>query len=95
MKKSDLVDSIASKGGLQKAQIQTIVDHVFELIAEGLAANEKIDLRGFGTFSVKESKARVGRNPRTGEPINIPARKVPGFKAGTELRKKVNPAAAE
>src|SRR5690348_6524441 len=94
MKKSDLVDSIAAKIGVPKAQVQQMVDDVFDLIADGLTRGEKIDLRGFGTFSVKDSAARTGRNPQTGEPINIPARRVPGFKPGKELKEKVNAAGA-
>jgi integration host factor beta subunit len=94
MKKSDLVDAIAGKAGVPKAQAQTIVEDVFELIAEGLSKGEKIDLRGFGTFSVRESAARTGRNPQTGEAIQIPARRVPGFKPGKELRDRVNDAKA-
>jgi DNA-binding protein HU-beta len=98
MKKSDLVDAISGKAGVPKAQVQQMVDDVFDLIADGLAKGEKIDLRGFGTFSVRDSAARTGRNPQTGEPISIPARRVPGFKPGKELKEKVNnsakPAAA-
>jgi len=90
MKKSDLVDAISGKAGLPKAQVQQMVDDVFDLIADGLAKGEKIDLRGFGTFSVRDSAARTGRNPQTGEPISIPARRVPGFKPGKELKEKVN-----
>jgi DNA-binding protein HU-beta len=90
MKKSDLVDAIAGKAGTPKAQVQQMVDDVFELIAEGLSKGEKIDLRGFGTFSVRDSAARTGRNPQTGEPIAIPARRVPGFKPGKELKERVN-----
>src|SRR6516162_10389934 len=90
MKKSDLVDTIAGKVGLPKAQVQQMVDDVFDLIADGLARGEKIDLRGFGTFSVRDSAARQGRNPQTGEAISIPARRVPGFKPGKELKEKVN-----
>jgi DNA-binding protein HU-beta len=90
MKKSDLVDAISGKAGLPKGQVQQMVDDVFDLIAEGLAKGEKIDLRGFGTFSVRDSAARTGRNPQTGEPIAIPARRVPGFKPGKELKEKVN-----
>ncbi|HZS40523.1 MAG TPA: HU family DNA-binding protein [Polyangia bacterium] len=93
MKKSDLVDAIAGKAGTPKAQVQQMVDDVFELIAEGLSKGEKIDLRGFGTFSVRDSAARTGRNPQTGEPISIPARRVPGFKPGKELKERVNVAA--
>lgn len=90
MKKADLVDTIAGKVGLPKAQVQQMVDDVFDLIADGLAKGEKIDLRGFGTFSVRDSAARTGRNPQTGETINIPARRVPAFKPGKELKEKVN-----
>ena len=90
MKKSDLVDAIAGKTGVPKAQAQEIVEQVFDVIAAGLAGGEKIDLRGFGTFSVRNSAARTGRNPQTGEPIQIQARIVPGFKPGKELRERVN-----
>jgi DNA-binding protein HU-beta len=92
MKKSDLVDAISGKAGVSKAQVQQMVDDVFDLIADGLSKGEKIDLRGFGTFSVRDSAARTGRNPQTGEPIPIPARKVPGFKPGKELKERVNKA---
>jgi DNA-binding protein HU-beta len=94
MKKADLVDAIAGKAGVPKAQVQQMVDDVFDLIADGLTKGEKIDLRGFGTFSVRDSAARTGRNPQTGEAIQIPARKVPGFKPGKELKDKVNAVAA-
>ncbi len=93
MKKADLVDAIASKTNVPKAQAQVIVEDIFELIADGLAKGDKIDLRGFGTFSVRQSEARTGRNPQTGEPLTIPARKVPNFKAGKELKDRVNMAA--
>ncbi len=93
MKKADLVDTIAGKVGLPKAQVQQMVDDVFDLIADGLAKGEKIDLRGFGTFSVRDSAARTGRNPQTGEPISIPARRVPVFKPGKELKDRVNASA--
>jgi integration host factor beta subunit len=90
MKKADLVDAIAAKSGAAKAQVQQLVEDVFELMAEALARGEKIDLRGFGTFSVRDSAARTGRNPQTGEPISIPARRMPGFKPGKELKDRVN-----
>jgi DNA-binding protein HU-beta len=90
MKKADLVDAISGKTGVPKAQAQAIVEDVFDLIADGLSKGDKIDLRGFGTFSVRESAARTGRNPQTGEPISIPAKRVPGFKPGKELKDRVN-----
>jgi integration host factor beta subunit len=90
MKKSDLVDAVSSRQELGKAQVQQIVEDVFEEISAGLSKGEKIDLRGFGTFSVRESAARTGRNPQTGAAIEIPARKVPAFKPGKELKDRVN-----
>jgi integration host factor beta subunit len=90
MKKADLVDAIAAKSGAPKAQVQQLVEDVFELMADALTRGEKIDLRGFGTFSVRDSAARTGRNPQTGEPISIPARRMPGFKPGKELKDRVN-----
>jgi len=90
MKKSDLVDAIAGRAGVPKSQAQSIVEDVFDLIAEGLSKGDKVDLRGFGTFSVRAKKARTGRNPQTGETIQIPARNDPAFKPGKELRDRVN-----
>jgi len=90
MKKSDLVEAISGKTGVAKAQAQNIIEDLFELIADALAKGEKIDLRGFGTFSTRDSAARTGRNPQTGDTIQIPARRVPGFKPGKELRDRVN-----
>jgi integration host factor beta subunit len=90
MKKSDLVEVIAQKNNLPKAQTQQVVEDILEQIAQALARGEKIDLRGFGTFTVRDSAARTGRNPQTGDVIQIPARRVPGFKAGKELRDRCN-----
>jgi DNA-binding protein HU-beta len=94
MKKADLVDAIAGKSGAPKAQVQQLVEDVFELMADALSRGDKIDLRGFGTFSVRASAARTGRNPQTGEPIQIPARNTPAFKPGKELKDRCNQAGA-
>jgi len=90
MKKSDLIDAIAARQGMTKTQVQNVVDDVFDLVIKGLAEGEKVDVRGFGTFSVRESAARTGRNPQTGAAIEIAARRVPGFKPGKEMRDRVN-----
>jgi DNA-binding protein HU-beta len=90
MKKSDLVDIIAQKNNLPKTQTQQVVEDVLDQIADALAQGEKIDLRGFGTFSVRDSAARQGRNPQTGGTLQIPARRVPGFKPGKELKDRCN-----
>jgi nucleoid DNA-binding protein len=70
------------------------VDALIDAIAEGLSKGERIDLRGFGAFAVRESAARTGRNPQTGEAMQIAARRVPTFKAGKELRDRVNQASS-
>jgi DNA-binding protein HU-beta len=90
MKKADLVDVVAQQKNLQRQQVELTVDALIDAIADGLAKGERIDLRGFGAFAVRESAARTGRNPQTGAPIEIAARRVPTFKAGKELRDKVN-----
>lgn len=90
MKKSDLIEAIAQKNNLPRGQTQQLLDDLLEHIAIGLAQGDKVDLRGFGTFSVRESAARTGRNPQTGDTIQIPARRVPGFKPGKELKDRCN-----
>ena len=82
MNKSELIDAIASKSDLSKAQAGQALEAVVASIEQALKAGEAVTLVGFGTFSVKERAARTGRNPKTGEPIQIAASKVPGFKAG-------------
>ncbi len=90
MKKSDLVDLVAQQKNLPRPQVEATVDALLEAVADGLARGERIDLRGFGAFTVRESAARSGRNPRTGETIQIAARKTPTFRVGKELRDRVN-----
>jgi DNA-binding protein HU-beta len=90
MKKSDLVDLVAQRQGLSRPQVEATVDALLEAIGEGLSRGERIDLRGFGAFLVRESAARTGRNPRTGEALEIAARKTPTFRVGKELKDRVN-----
>jgi DNA-binding protein HU-beta len=90
MKKADLVDVVAQQKNLPRPQVEATIDGLIEAVAEGLAKGDRIDLRGFGAFAVRESAARAGRNPQTGETIQIAARRVPTFKAGKELRDRVN-----
>lgn len=91
MYKKDLIKVAAAKSGLSEAQMKEALDAMLEVIGEALQAGERVQLTGFGTFNVSERKARTGRNPRTGEPIEIPARTVPTFKAGKGLKDAVNP----
>lgn len=87
--KADLVDKVADKTGLTKKDSNAAVEAVFDSIQEFLAEAEKVQLIGFGTFEVRERAARKGRNPQTGEEIQIPATKVPAFKAGKNLKEAV------
>lgn len=86
MNKAELIDAIASQGGLSKAQAGQALDATIAAISGALKAGDTVTLVGFGTFSVKERAARSGRNPKTGETIKIEATKVPGFKAGKGLK---------
>ena len=90
MKKVELVEAVAEKAGLTKADATRAIDATFEAITEALANGDKIPLVGFGTFSVSERAAREGRNPRTGATVQIAARKAVSFKAGSALKEAVN-----
>jgi len=86
-----LIEQVAAKTELGNAEVAVAVDSVLALIAESLQANERVDLRGFGSFVVKERKERQGRNPRTGEAITIAAKRDASFKPGKELTEKLAP----
>jgi DNA-binding protein HU-beta len=90
MNKAELIEAVSSQAGLQKADATRAVDAVFETITSALKSGDSVALIGFGTFVVKGRAARAGRNPRTGETIEIAASKVPGFKAGKGLKDAVN-----
>ncbi|NLI68763.1 MAG: HU family DNA-binding protein [Bacilli bacterium] len=86
MNKTDLINAVAEKSELSKKDAAKAVDAVFETVMDSLAKGEKVQIIGFGNFEVRERAARKGRNPQTGEEIEIPASKVPAFKAGKALR---------
>lgn len=86
MKKSDLIANIADKAGLTKKDTEKALNAFIDTVTDALAADDKIALVGFGTFETKKRAARKGKNPRTGEIIDIPAAKVPAFKAGQGLK---------
>ena len=90
MNKNDLVGIVADKTGLSKADSANAIDSVFDAITDSLKSGGEVRLVGFGTFSVSQHRASEGRNPRTGEKINIPASKQPKFKAGKGLKDAVN-----
>lgn len=89
MNKTELVSAVAEKSEISKKDAAKAVDAVFATIEEALAKGDKVQLIGFGTFEVRERAARKGRNPQTGDEIEIPASKVPAFKPGKALKEAV------
>lgn len=90
MNKSELIEAVAASADIPKAAAGRAVDAVIEAVTNALKSDDQVVLVGFGTFSVKERAARTGRNPQTGEPIEIAAAKIPSFKAGKALKDAVN-----
>ncbi len=90
MNKSELIESVASSADMSKAEAQRAVEAMVNCIAGSLRKGEQVTIVGFGTFLVRQRGARTGRNPRTGETINIAASRVPAFKAGKSLKESLN-----
>jgi integration host factor subunit beta len=90
MTKSELIDALAGRSNLTKARAELVVNCVFDAMTEALQRGEGIEIRGFGSFTVRPYKAYSGRNPRTGEPVPVPPKRLPFFKVGKELRELVN-----
>ena len=91
MIKSGLVQTIAQQNmHLYHRDVERIINTILDEIIDALAKGDRVELRGFGAFSVKEREARIGRNPRTGETVAVTAKRVPFFKTGKELRERLN-----
>ena len=91
MTRSQLILRLAAQNPhLVHREVERLVNAIFETIAAALARGERIELRGFGSFTVKERAPRVGRNPRTGEAVQVPAKRRLNFKSGKELRRRIN-----
>ena len=90
MTKAELVDEVARAIQVTKKQAETIVNVVFDSIVDSLRSGEKIELRGFGSFRLRSRKSRTGRNPKTGEKVEVPSKKIPYFKPGKELKELIN-----
>ncbi len=91
MLKSELINKLTSEySHLRQDVLESVVNVILDEIGDALARGDRVELRGFGAFSVRERAARKGRNPRTGETVSVPAKTVPFFKAGKELRARVN-----
>lgn len=90
MNKQELIQAVADKSGLTQKDAKTALDATLAVITSTLAKGDEINLVGFGSFTVKTQKERTARNPKTGEKIQVPAKKVPSFKAGKGLKEAVN-----
>lgn len=90
MTKSELIEEIAQRTGLTKSRAEMVVGTVFDSMVDAMARGEGIEIRGFGSFTVRQYKAYEGRNPRTGDAVHVAPKKLPFFKVGKELRERVN-----
>ena len=89
MTKSQLIEEVAARGGLTRKRAEQTVNTIFASMEEALQRGDRIEIRGFGSFKTKHYDAYVGRNPKTGEPIQVAAKVLPVFKVGRELRDRV------
>ncbi len=90
MTKAELIEEVSRVSDLTKKHSEIIVDTVFKSIINALHRGDKIELRGFGSFRIRQRESRKGRNPKTGERVDVPAKKVPYFKPGKELKELIN-----
>lgn len=91
MTKAELVDRISEKKpGLTRKQVEVVVNTVLDSIKDALSRDDKVEIRGFGSFRIRNRRPKEGRNPKTGEAVAVPAKKVPFFKAGKEMREMVD-----
>ncbi len=93
MTKADLVEEVTQLGDLTRRDGEVIVDTIFDSVIHALKTGDKIEIRGFGSFRIRQRKPRIGRNPKTGAKVEVPAKRVPYFKPSKELRDLVNPKA--
>ncbi|SDX02142.1 DNA-binding protein HU-beta [Alicyclobacillus hesperidum] len=89
MNKRDLIQKTADKTGFTKKECEAVLNALFETITETIESGEKVQIIGFGTFESRERAARTARNPRTGEMVTVPARRMPAFKPGADLKQAV------
>ena len=90
MTKAQLIDEVARVADLSRKHAELVIDIFFQSIVNALARGEKIELRGFGSFRIRKRNARQGRNPKTGENVSVPSKRIPYFKPGRELKELLN-----
>jgi integration host factor subunit beta len=93
MTKADLIDEVSGLAELTRKDSEVIVETIFESIVRSLRAGDKIEIRGFGSFRTRQRNSRIGRNPKTGDRVEVPAKRIPFFKPSKELKDMVNSAA--
>ena len=91
MTKADLVEQVTALGDLTRRDSEVIVETIFDSVIGALQSGDKIEIRGFGSFRIRQRNARIGRNPKTGAKVEVPAKRVPYFKPSKELRQLINP----
>ncbi len=91
MTKADLIDKVTAQGDLTRRDGEVIVDTLFASVINALRGGDKVEIRGFGSFRTRQRKPRIGRNPKTGARVEVPAKRIPFFKPSKELRELVNP----
>ena len=94
MTKADLINVISEKAHLQHKQAELVVNMVFDMMSDALKKDDRIEIRGFGSFALSTRPPRTGRNPKSGEAVLVPEKRVPHFKPGKELRQRVDQAAS-
>ncbi|MFB3916740.1 MAG: HU family DNA-binding protein [Terriglobales bacterium] len=94
MTKADLIDEVSRVAELTRKDSETIVESIFDSVVRSLRAGDKIEIRGFGSFRTRQRKPRLGRNPKTGDRVEVPAKKIPFFKPSKELKDLVNSGSA-
>lgn len=95
MTKAELVEEVSRVADLTKKHSETVVDTVFQSIVDALQRGDKIELRGFGSFRLRQRQSRKGRNPKTGDKVDVPPKQIPYFKPGKELKDLINQSAAD
>jgi integration host factor subunit beta len=94
MTKADLIEEVSRLAELTRKDSEVIVDTIFDSVVRSLRVGDKIEIRGFGSFRTRQRKSRIGRNPKTGDRVEVPAKKIPFFKPSKELKDLVNNSAA-
>ena len=95
MTKSELIDIVASQSNITKSRAELVVNCIFDTMTEAMKREEGIEIRGFGSFTVRQYKPYNGRNPRTGDPVHVASKRLPFFKVGKELKEMVNDTAVD